>query len=68
MSAFTATRENTPPSSELEVGSDGKRHTSEIPSLISFVLSNFQDMRFVAMALFGKIEQRKENTNTLKEV
>lgn len=56
------------PSSELDVGSDGKRHISEIPSLISFVLSNFQNMRLVVMAILGKIEQRKENTYTLKEV
>lgn len=45
-----------------------QNHISEIPSLISFLLSNFQDMRSVAMALCGKIEQRKENTYTLKEV
>lgn len=64
------TRENTPPSTELDVGSEKKKntHISEIPSLISFLLSNFQDMRSVAMALCGKIEQRKENTYTLKEV
>jgi hypothetical protein len=32
-----------------------ERHISKIPSIISFILDNFQDIRLVSMALFEEM-------------